>query len=179
MSIKHWLCACGLLMVSCFNGTIETDVSLTHDFDFTSQLPQDGSTFFGTVADCYSPNLNKTINKIDSASSPGNDSKVNITNINDVAKIIGGDPSKINGFSFYIVDENSSKLEVPAKDIIIEPDGSIHLTPKVDVNKLVKFLTGSSMQVCLVLSGELGKDFPKVIHNEFTFHVETNVSKGI
>lgn len=166
-------------MVACFNGTVETDVSLPHDFDFTSQLPTDDSVIpDGIVEDCYSPNVDQAISKI-GGGSKGHNSNINITNINDVASIIGGDPSKITGFSFYIIDDKSSTLEVPSKDIKVDPDGSIHLTPKVDTSQLVKFLTGGSVQVCLMLSGDLSKDFPKKIHNNFTFHVEMDTYRSI
>lgn len=169
-----WCFLVSLFLISCFNGTIETDVSLPHNFNFTNQLPTDNSVKFGTVKDCYYPNL-KPFNKMGTqASASHSDSDLNISNINDAATVIGGDTSKITGVSFYILDD-SSKVEVPAKDIIIDSDGSFHLTPDIDISRLVKFLTGSPIQVCLELSGELSRDFPKIVQNNFTFHVESNI----
>lgn len=173
-----WCFLVSLFLISCFSGTIETDVSLPHDFNFTSQLPTDDSVKVGTVRDCYYPNL-KSFNKIDSnSSSSGSGSDLNISNLNDTAIVIGGDSSKITGVSFYILDD-SSKVEVPAKDITIDRDGSFHLTPDLDISLLSKFLTGSPIQVCLELSGELGKNFPKIVRNNLTFHVESSFYRGV
>ena len=176
MSKAH-LCLCGLLAISCLSGTMETDVSLPHDFDFTKQLPADNSVIYGgSVGDCYSPDISKTFQKVNDGSSSTN-LHWKITNLNDVATIAGGDPKLITGFSFFIEDSNSSKLEVPAKDVSVDPDGSIHLKPSVDENQLIKFLSGGSIQVCLFLTGNLSKDFPKIVHNDFTFHAEVDVNK--
>lgn len=181
-SFKRYVpvCLCGLLATSCLSATIESDISLVHDFDFTDQLPKDDSVSLGTVGDCYSPDVSKTFQKIDgNSSSASSVMQWKISDLNDVAVIKGGDASKITGFSFYIVNDDNSKLNIPSSDITVNPDGSIHLVPNVDINRITKFLSGGSMDVCLFLTGQLSKDFPKVIHNDFSFHVEVDVSKKL
>jgi hypothetical protein len=176
---KARLCICGFLAVSCLSATLDSDVSLPHDFDFSDQLPKDDSVVSGTVGDCYAPDLNKTLHKIDGNSSSSPLLHWNVSDLNDVAVVSGGDASKIIGFSFYIMDDSSAKLNIPASDIKILPNGTIHLVPNIDTNQIIKFLSGGNVQVCLFLSGELSKNFPKIIHNNFSFHVEVEISKSL